>query len=155
MIQLTTAVLFLLTTIYGDPTGLDSQKLEKDILASLPAVTAPITLEEHVRDYFKDDPIMAEIARCESNFKHLSRSGKVMRGIVPEDVGVMQINEFYHETKAKKLGFDLHTLDGNLAYAKWLYGKEGVKPWLASNKCWQKFERLADAKDVKAKNSTN
>ena len=152
MMQLTAAVLFLLGSLYGDPTSVDSQNLEKELLASMPPVTQPITLEEHVRDYFKDDPILAEIARCESNFKHLSRSGKVMRGVVPEDVGVMQINEFYHENTADKLGINLHTLDGNLAYAKWLYNKEGTVPWASSGKCWQKYAHLSKAV---AKNSTN
>ncbi|MDP3803921.1 MAG: hypothetical protein Q8Q87_00045 [Candidatus Omnitrophota bacterium] len=116
-----------------------------------PVVDQPLTLEEYVREYFKDTPIMAEIAKCESRFRHLGRNGKVLRGeVAREDLGVMQINEFYHEERADKLGIDLHTLDGNLAYAKWLYNKEGTAPWFASSKCWQKADTLARA-DIKLK----
>lgn len=114
-------------------------------------INQPVTLEEYVRDYFENTPVLAEIAKCESHFRHLGTSGRVIRGeVTTEDVGVMQINEFYHEERAKMLGLDLHTLDGNLAYAKWLYRKEGTVPWSSSSRCWQKADTLAkaDAKTV-------
>lgn len=108
-------------------------------------------VEAHVRDYFSDIPILAEVARCESHFTQFTKSGKVLRGTaVREDVGVMQINETYHLEAAKKLGLDIYTLDGNLAYARHLYESEdkggkglGARPWLASSKCWSKFDKLA------------
>lgn len=97
----------------------------------------PITLEEYVREYYSQTPVLAEIAKCESTFRQLSSNGKVIRGKVNRyDVGVMQINELYHDDKASAMGFDLHTLDGNLKYAKWLYDTEGTKPWASSKKCW-------------------
>jgi hypothetical protein len=62
-----------------------------------------------------------------------------MRGRqVPTDVGVMQINEYYHGKAAQKLGIDLHTLDGNLEYAKYLYDTQGTNPWSASAPCWNR-----------------
>src|SRR3989344_6570757 len=150
-IELTTAALFLLSSFYGTPTA-DTQS--KEIIAaknSIPPISAvradrPLTLEEYVREYFKDTPVLAEIAKCESRFRHLGRNGKVLRGeLTADDLGVMQINEFYHEDTAKVLGVDLHTLDGNLAYAKWLYNKEGTTPWFASSKCWHKSDTFAKA----------
>ncbi|HEY4508242.1 MAG TPA: hypothetical protein VJJ55_01130 [Candidatus Paceibacterota bacterium] len=150
-IELTTAALFLLSSFYGTPTA-DTQS--KEIIAaknSIPPISAvradrPLTLEEYVREYFEDTPVLAEIAKCESRFRHLGWNGAVLRGdTVPEDLGVMQINEFYHEERANALGVDLHTLDGNLAYAKWLYNKEGTLPWYSSSKCWQKPDTLAFA----------
>lgn len=104
------------------------------------------TVEAHVREYFSDIPILAEVARCESHFTQFTKSGKVLRGrVVPQDVGVMQINETYHLADAKKLGIDIYTLDGNLAYARYLYVNKdlGVRPWLASAKCWSKFDKIA------------
>ncbi len=153
-IELTTAAIFLLSTFYGAPAAdMAAGSLfttEAEVQASL--ADQPLTLEQYVREYFKDTPIMAEIARCESRFRHLGKSGKVLRGeITAEDLGVMQINEFYHEDTAKVLGFDLHTLDGNLAYAKWLYNEEGTSPWFASSKCWKKSDRLAKADIAVAK----
>ena len=132
MIELTTTAILLLSTFYGTV----SSGVKANAVATLPSQTAqvqvydkPLTLEEYVREYFKDAPIMAEIAKCESRFRQFGVSGKVLRGeVAKEDLGVMQINEFYHEDTAKALGLDLHTLDGNLAYAKWLYAREGVTP---------------------------
>ncbi|HBV01060.1 MAG TPA: hypothetical protein DEF00_01540 [Candidatus Taylorbacteria bacterium] len=151
--KLATAVILLFSTFYGAPSGeLAANGLSAtDTGFQQVAVTErPLTLEQYVREYFRDTPIMAEIARCESSFRHLGKSGKVLRGkVTAEDLGVMQINEFYHEDNAKALGFDLHTLDGNLAYARWLYAKEGLAPWLSSSKCWQKSDTLARAYNIK------
>jgi hypothetical protein len=96
-------------------------------------------VETYVRAYFAKTPVLAEIAFCESRFTHYTISGNVLRGrITPEDVGVMQINEYYHEKTAAKLGINLETLDGNLAYAKYLYETQGTQPWSASAACWKK-----------------
>jgi hypothetical protein len=98
----------------------------------------PETLEEYVAFYFADIPVMVEIARCESRMRHLDTDGEVVRGsITPKDVGVMQINEHYHLEQATELGYDIHSLEGNLAYARYLYEKQGVIPWLSSAKCWK------------------
>jgi len=81
---------------------------------------------------------LAEIARCESQFRQTDKGGNVLRGVVDKsDVGIMQVNEYYHGQKATDLGFDLTTVNGNLAYAKYLYSKEGTTPWNASAKCWE------------------
>jgi hypothetical protein len=97
------------------------------------------TVEQYVREYFADDPIMAEIARCESRFKQFDKDGSIHRGVVnDQDLGVMQVNEFYHGVTAKKLGLDLYSIQGNVAYAKYLYDKEGTQPWISSSPCWSK-----------------
>ncbi len=99
------------------------------------------TVEQYVREYFADEPIMAEIARCESHFKQFDSDGSIHRGVVNDrDVGVMQINEHYHGKMADKLGLDLYTIQGNVAYAKYLYEKEGTQPWISSSPCWSKFK---------------
>jgi len=95
------------------------------------------TVEEFVREYFGDIPILAEVAKCESTFRHFGESGNLLRGIVNRsDVGVMQVNEYYHGTTAEKLDIDLYTLEGNVAYARFLYEREGTAPWEASRVCW-------------------
>ena len=104
------------------------------------------TVEEFVREYFEDIPVMAEVARCESTFRHFGENGNVIRGEVNKsDVGVMQINEYYHGDTADHLDIDLYTLEGNVAYARSLYEREGTVPWGASERCW-KNEHLAMAK---------
>ncbi len=50
----------------------------------------------------------------------------------------MQINEYYHAKTAEKMGLDIYTLEGNMAYAKYLYEKNGLSDWDASRPCWGK-----------------
>lgn len=99
----------------------------------------PATVEEIVREEFKDIPMMIEVARCESGFVHFKENGELLRGhINAQDVGVMQINEKYHLKESKALGHDIHTLAGNLAYARYLYEKNGLRDWRYSEFCWSK-----------------
>jgi len=141
MIELTTAIVFLATSLYGGGTNI---AIAQDVTNSTntqsgKAIVQPITLESYVRAYFAETPILAEIARCESTFRQLDKDGQVLRGKVNKsDLGLLQVNEYYHGEKAEDLGFDLKSVDGNLAYAKYLYDKEGTKPWSASAKCWKK-----------------
>ncbi len=50
----------------------------------------------------------------------------------------MQINEHFHLDKALELGYDIYTIEGNLAYGKYLYYKEGTAPWVSSASCWKR-----------------
>jgi hypothetical protein len=96
-----------------------------------------ISTEKIVRSYFRDVPIMIEIARCESTFRHELADGSVLRGVVDQaDTGVMQINKRYHEATAASLGLDLEDVYHNMAYARYLYETQGVQPWNASRPCW-------------------
>jgi hypothetical protein len=98
-------------------------------------------VETEVREYFADIPLMAEISYCESRFRQFENDGSVFRGKVNDrDVGAMQINEYYHLARAKKLGYDLHTLKGNMQYARLLYKEQGAQPWVSSSPCWKKSE---------------
>jgi hypothetical protein len=109
----------------------------------LPVVNQPITLEQHVRAYFVENPILAEVAKCESRFRHFGKTGVLRGDFDRNDIGVMQINERYHAERAEKNGFDIHALDGNLGYAAWLYEREGLQPWKSSRACWKHAEALA------------
>lgn len=103
--------------------------------------TDPEVIEEAVRRYFKDNPILAEIAKCESHFRQFDADTTVHRGEVnSNDVGIMQINEKYHLDTSLKLKLDIYSIEGNLAYAQYLYDKEGTKPWNSSGKCWRKSQ---------------
>jgi len=82
---------------------------------------------------------MIQIARCESQFRHILTDGSVLRGRVDSaDTGVMQINARYHGDVAEKLGLDLLNLHDNMAYARNLYERQGTRPWNASAPCWAK-----------------
>jgi hypothetical protein len=110
-------------------------------------ITDSKNIERFVNDYFADIPILANIAKCESRYRHLDKNGEVLRGEENKsDRGVMQINLFYHAKTAEKLGLDVHDLDDNVAYARYLYEKQGAKPWMSSSACWAKFKQSEIAK---------
>ncbi len=72
------------------------------------------TLEGYVRAYYKDTPELAEIAKCESNFRQYDADGNVLKGTVDkDDIGIMQINKYYNGNNAEKLGYDIYTIGGN------------------------------------------
>ena len=94
-------------------------------------------VENTVRNYFKDIPVMVAIANCESEFKQYNASGEALRGgWLGGMVGVFQLFERVHNSTASALGFDIATLDGNLAYARHLYNTSGTSPWNSSKSCW-------------------
>lgn len=93
--------------------------------------------EKAVRSYFSDIPVMIQIARCESAFRHTLPDGSILQGRVdPADTGVMQINMRYHGERAKALGLDLKDMQDNMEYARDLYLRQGTVPWKSSASCW-------------------
>ena len=98
---------------------------------------APENTEAIVREYFADIPVMIQVARCESTFRHTLSDGSVLRGKVDNrDTGVMQINTYYHGETADRMGLDLEDIYDNMEYARDLYERQGVQPWSASKPCW-------------------
>ncbi len=146
MIEITTTIAFLLSSMYGasipvsnvaDVQAYTSNESTNEPLSTV--TTNRKAIEKYLREHYSDTPILVEIARCESTFTHYDKEGTLIRGKVNNaDVGVMQINEKYHLDTAKKLGFDIHTVEGNVNYAKYLYKKFGASPWSASSPCWGK-----------------
>jgi hypothetical protein len=103
--------------------------------------------KESVEEYFQDIPVLVDVAFCESRFRQTNPDGSVLRGEANrDDVGVMQINEKYHLETSEKLGLDIHSLEGNMAYGRYLYEKFGTDPWEYSSKCWKKHREVALAK---------
>ena len=106
-----------------------------------------MSTEQFVRQYFSDIPIMIQVAKCESQFRQLDKDGDVHRGVENnEDVGVMQINEFYHLDKSLEKDYNIYTIEGNTAYARDLYQRQGTAPWSSSKACWGKYESKTDSK---------
>ena len=116
------------------------------------SIERSMTVEEYVRSYFSDIPVMIEIAKCESRFRQHDENGKVLRGEKNDsDRGVMQINKDFHNDNSEKLGYDIMTLEGNTAYGRHLFEKYGVKPWKSSSKCWSKTIAYSEYKDLAIK----
>jgi hypothetical protein len=112
-----------------------SQVKESEVTKTVYLTQAEV--EARTREYFKDTPVMIEIARCESKFRQFTDAGNVLRGgSAGGMVGVFQFFESIHSTPAKALGFDITTLEGNLGYAKHVYTTEGTTPWNSAKACW-------------------
>lgn len=121
----------LVGTTFSMPTVLSAQVEEVNKYS--------LTIEQQVDIYFSDIPIMKKVAFCESGLRQFNKYGGVLRGEENrDDVGVMQINEYYHNKTADAFEIDLHTLTGNMAYARYLYDKNGTSDWNASKPCWGK-----------------
>ncbi len=141
-------VLSSITGVTSPATVNDIPRVENNVTeqqlvrkASNKDVEGMVSTEEYVRKYFSDVPIMIQIARCESTFRQLDKDGEIHRGVKNDaDVGVMQINEFYHLDQSRKKDYDIYTLEGNTAYARDLYERQGTQPWSASKACWGKYE---------------
>jgi len=147
MTELVSTALLLTSAFWPATTSAQDKAVSTTTVAttSVPAITIVtptrplVSIESYVREYYKDEPILAEIARCESTFRQYDSNGDILKGKVnSDDVGVMQINRFYHGDKAEALGYDIYSIDGNLAFGRWLYGKYGASPWSASSQCWTK-----------------
>lgn len=107
----------------------------KTATTTTPTITTQAESEKRVREFFKDTPVMIEIARCESKFRQFTDSGNPLRSAGM--IGVFQFYESIHAPGAKALGFDIATLEGNLGYAKHVYATEGTTPWNGSRYCWE------------------
>lgn len=148
MIELTTGVVFLMSSLYGSGQAANQvQTIASQTVASAKEVTTDSSsftnttdrtaMEAYLRKEYGDEPLLVDIARCESNFRQFDQNGNVIRGIVNhDDVGVMQINEKFQGPTALKLGMNIYTVEGNVAYAKHLYKEQGAQPWISSSKCW-------------------
>jgi hypothetical protein len=150
MIEIITTSLFVLSSVYGAPIVASADTIST---TTTPLVTVnkqeitiekrfltekQLELEKKAKEYFKDDPILVKIAGCESQFRQYDANGDTLKGKVNKgDLGLMQINKYYHADKADQLGFNLDNVEGNMAYAKYLYDREGSKPWNSSSKCWK------------------
>jgi len=94
-----------------------------------------------VESLCQDTPILIDIAWAESEFTQWGEDGGVYLSKIntngTHDMGVFQINTV-HWGEAKRLGYDLKSLEGNIAYAKLLYERNGTRDWNSSSLRWRK-----------------
>lgn len=127
-IQKITYILFALLVVVSQTSSVEAAENTSTTTAETDTSISK-TVEERVREYFADTPVMIDIARCESSFRQFNDSGSVLRGGGRDYIGIFQISDSVHSDRAKVLGFDLATVEGNLGYAKYLYQQSGSSPW--------------------------
>ncbi len=86
------------------------------------------------------DVVLPIIAQCESGGRQFDDDGNLITNPESSAVGKYQILEKLHGEKAKALGYDIRTEEGNEAYARILYAESGTQHWEAdprSRACWE------------------
>jgi len=106
------------------------------LVISTPAFAeTPLTraqIESRIKEVFSDAPIMVDVARCESTFRQFADSGNVFRGGTNRKyIGIFQIGEDLHRSYALARGFDIDTVEGNIGYARYMYDRQGTRPWVS------------------------
>ncbi len=84
-------------------------------------------LKSMITEAFPDEPIMLAIAQCESGIRQYNGSGEVIRSHTA-DSGLFQINDVWL-TKAQELGYDINTVEGNIAMAQHIKEVQGLRAW--------------------------
>lgn len=107
------------------------------------ASTSPVeppSVERLLHDTFGENPTvlatMKAIAGCESGHRQHNHDGDVIRNPKTPDYGYFQINAPTWEEDAKLLGYDFHTLEGNIKMAKHILEVQGLGAWNPSRACW-------------------
>jgi len=93
----------------------------------------PKTIEEKIVRELGEE--FLAIGYCESTLRQFRADGTVLVSKT-SDKGVLQINQI-HWDDADAMGIDLDTIDGNIAYAKFLKQRSGTDPWYMSEHCWK------------------
>lgn len=114
------------------------------------AYIAPVALADTTAP---DYPILDKIALAESDDSQFCTKALVAKGMCPAnqigavlihvntngsyDLGKFQINST-HIADAIAQGYDVYTLEGNTAYAEYLFVTQGSEPWYSSKAGWGK-----------------
>ncbi len=98
-------------------------------LLSFRGAAAQTATEARIREYFWDIPAMVAIAKCETNFTQYTAGGTAYYNATRTYIGAFQIAEKIHSSRAKSMGYNIATLEGNMKYARYLYINQGTAPW--------------------------
>lgn len=108
---------------------------------SAPVEPLPI-VELQLPEYLKP------VCNCESmgnpniEAQQYRADGSVIEG-PGANFGMCQINATAHAERAKALGIDFMSREGNIEFAELLYAESGYKPWYPwSGHCWENDPRI-------------
>lgn len=89
--------------------------------------------------YDQDEALAREIMRCEASMYGgaINHNRRADGSIWSTDTGLWQINDYYHEDRAKSMGLDIWDDVDNIRYGFILLKEQGVQPWSASEHCWR------------------
>ena len=98
-----------------------------------------LTLDQKIDKYATEyhvNPVVARaIISCESGG---DPNALGTMAVIGQDIGIWQINDYFHEETANKLGLNIYNQDNNLRYGMILLFEQGTSPWKWSKSCWSK-----------------
>ncbi len=119
-------------------------------------ITSNNDIQKRLVEILGADHIMIEVARCESGFRQYNSNGTALHGgYNGKMIGIFQLYDDYHVADAKRLGFDIYNVEGNIKYAKWLFDKQGVQPWSSSSLCWGNKTSVVKTTSTETINTTS
>jgi len=83
--------------------------------------------------YGQNAAFVKKIVQCESQFNPNAVNHDA---VVGKDIGLFQINTYYHLDNAKKMGYNIYDTEDNLLYGFQLLATAGSTPWKWSKGCW-------------------
>lgn len=105
---------------------------------------APESLQAQVyrlaEEYHQDPALALKIIKCEGRMYNMAVNVNYdANGVAwSRDWGPWQINDYYHEKAALKMGLDIYDTEDNIRYGFILLSTQGTGPWKASQHCWTK-----------------
>ena len=88
---------------------------------------------------YQDFRLLRSIIQAESSWRQFEKSGDVLQGkINPKDIGLCQINSYYHLADAVKDNINIYTPEGNITMCIQIYEEDGWKPWVWSKHMWNR-----------------
>jgi len=113
-----------------------AQEIEEHKVVLIEPTYTEESIKIRIKEAFPEDSErMLRVALCESSLN--PNAFNPTNG--SNDRGIYQISEKYHKDTYTKLGFtDMSDVEQNIAYSKYLYETNGLKPWVHSKSCWNK-----------------
>lgn len=153
LLGLTLTILIITILFFSKPNVVtyEALKIETALASSTISATSTDTIKDNEPTLPK---VLLDIAWCESRDNQSAigynyhteiivledGSTTTQKVVWSKDIGRFQINDYYHAETARKMGFDIYTVEGNTQYALVLYNNSGTKDWIASQPCWRDIE---------------
>lgn len=138
MFSLITGLLLATAPVMTSATILPLEPKQEVVIEQKAELTKEQVIINKITEVFGENaPIMIKVARCESGIRQFDDKGQIIKNPVTPDYGLFQINLPSHEKKLEELKLDYRELDDNIAYAKYLFDKNGLRDWQMSAKCWR------------------
>ena len=119
--------------MYAAPPSVEIIQIVKEYIELVEEPTPQELVSNYAEEYGVDLKLANAIISCESRYNE-NAIGTL--AVVGEDVGLWQINSYFHKQTALSMGLDIYKVEDNIKYGFYLLSTEGVRHWYPSKLCW-------------------